>query len=124
MSRIRGYSNGFWNNIATGAGGTSSIVDIGRSASQIVINATVSGATTISVEVAHTGNITSQGVLPEEDDSVWYPLYYINSAQQSSFVFAGAGSAAWIIPDISFMHVRLRSTANVTATAGWMAVGE
>lgn len=122
--RLRGDKNQFWNNVVTGAAGKSSVADIGRSTDQITIFATVSAATTISLEIAHMGDISSEGVLPEEDDSIWFPLSYINSGSNTSFVFAAAGSAAWIIPDISFMHVRLSSTNSVTATAGWMAVGD
>lgn len=124
MARLRGDKNQFWNNVATGAVGKSAVADIGRDTDQITIFATVSGATTISVEVAHTGDVTAEGVLPEEDDSIWFPLSYINSGTNTSFVFAGPANAAWVIPDIAFMHVRLSSTNNVTATAGWLAVGD
>lgn len=124
MSRLRGDKNQFWNAAAVGSGGKSAVVDIGRSTDQITIFVQAGAATTITVEVAHMGDITSEGVLPEEDDSVWYPLSYIASTQPVQYVFAGAGNAAFIIPDIVFMHVRLSSSAAVTLTAGWMAVGD
>jgi hypothetical protein len=124
MTRIRGDKNQFWNAAAVGVGGKSAVVDIGRSTDQITIFATVSGATTLSVEIAHMGDITSEGILPEEDDSIWFPLSYVNSGTNTSLVFAGAGNGAWIIPDIAFMHCRLSSSAAATITAGWQAVGD
>lgn len=123
MARIRGDKNQFWNAASVGVNGKSAVADIGRDTDQITIFAAVNGATTISVEIAHMGDVTAEGVLPEEDDTVWFPLAYINSGTNTSYVFAGAGNGAWIIPDISFMHVRLSSSAAATITAGWMAVG-
>jgi hypothetical protein len=57
MARLRGDKNQFWNGAVTGAAGKSAVADIGRDTDQITIFATVSAATTISVEVAHTGDV-------------------------------------------------------------------
>lgn len=123
-ARLRGDKNQFWDAAAVGISGTSAIVDIGRSVDQITIFVTTNAATTVTVEVAHTGDVSSQGVLPEEDDSVWFPLYYVGGASILGLTFAGAGNGALIIPDIAVMHVRLRSSAAATITAGWLAGGE
>jgi hypothetical protein len=120
-ARIRGDKNQFWDNVATGAGGASAIVDVGRSVEQIVLFVTVGGATTISVEVAHPGDQTAEGIFPEGADgsSVWHPFKYANDAV-IAHVFAGSGSVAIALPDVPFQHIRLKSTNNVTATAGWL----
>lgn len=117
--RLRGDKDAFWNNIAVGVGGISNIVDVGREVEQVGFFVTVSAATTITIQVAHEGDVTSEGILPEGPDTVWFDLFYTNNAQPVQLVFAAAGSAMVILPDVAFMHCRLKSSAAATITAGW-----
>lgn len=121
--RLRGDVNQFWNNDAVGVNGTSAVVDIGRSVENVLIFVTTNAATTINVQVAHTGDITSQGVLPDGTPATFFNLYRGDAAGgiPVSLTFAGAGSQALVVPDLAVMHLRLLSTAAATITAGWLA---
>jgi hypothetical protein len=121
-TRPRGRATAFWNNAATGANGVSNAANLGRAGANVLLFITVSAATTITVEVGHIGDASSEGVLPEGDASTWFPLYYLND--QISIVFAAAGSRAVILPDVATQNMRLRSTNAVTATAGWMSASD
>lgn len=116
--RRSGSPTSFWNNVAVGVAGTSNPVELARDADQLAIYATVSGATTLVLEVAHSGAVTAEGNLSNTVVANWGPLYYINSSDAVQLVLAGAGSAALIVPDFAPGWVRLRSTAAATITAG------
>lgn len=124
MPRRSGATNKFWNNAAVGINGVSTAAILPRGSEQIAIYVTVSAATTISVEVAHHGNLTADGQEPDQSSppANFFQLYYIDSPVQ--IVFASAGSAAIIIPDFEPEWVRLRSSAAATITAGYEITGE
>lgn len=116
--RRSGNPTSLWNNVAVGANGTSNAVELARSSDQLVIYVTTSGATTITLETAHSGAVSSEGVLSDTATTDWGPLYYINTDSPVELVLAGAGSASWIVPDFAPGWIRLRSSAAVTLTAG------
>ncbi len=124
-SRVRaGNLSAFWNNATTGAGTASTAVEISRSTEHIVIYVTVSGANTITVEVTPTTGTNAEGVWAESG-TVWYQLVNPGTtATPVQHVFAGAGSAAIQIPDFVAKAVRLKSSASVTATAGYETIGD
>lgn len=122
MAYRYGDKNAFWDNVAAGAGSASNAVQIGRRIENVAIFVTTSGATNITVEAAHSGDITSEGILPEGDGSVWGQLRYLNDTL--TLALAGAGNGVMLIPDIPFEFIRLRTSAAVTLTAGWMGQGE
>src|SRR5690348_9092143 len=119
MPRRVGSPNKFWNNQAVLANGVSSAVILPRGSEQVVINITVSAATTVSLEVAHHGTLTPEGNEPDESNppSTFYQLYYIDTPVQ--VVFTIAGSAALIVPDFEPEWIRLRSSGAATITAGY-----
>lgn len=116
-----GDKNAFWDAATTGAAGVSTAVEVARGLEQFAVYVTVSGATTITVQVAHHGDVTSEGLEPEGNVGVWHDLYYLDTA--ISTVFAAAGSRVLMIPDFAPAWVRLKSSASVTATAGWEGTG-
>jgi hypothetical protein len=119
-----GSPNKLWNNTAVGVGGTSTPVLLPRGSEQIVFYITVGGATTVSVEVAHHGSLAANGEEPDQSNppATFFPISYINTV--CNVVFAGAGSAALLIPDFEPAWIRLRSTAATTITAGYEVSGE
>ena len=119
MPRRSGDKNAFWDNASVGVGGTSTAVELPRGVDNLAIYITVDAATTVSLEVAHSGDITSEGLLPDGNAGVWFPLYYTNILVQN--VFAGAGSVAILVPDFAAGWVRLKSSAAAVITAGWEA---
>jgi len=123
-SRRAGSPTAFWNNVAVGAAGTSTPVYLPRGVEQIAIYATVSGATTLTLEAAHHGALTAEGNEPSQNNppSTFYSVQYINTAVQ--LVFAGAGSIANIVPDFEPVWIRLRSAGAVTITAGFEVTGD
>lgn len=122
MAYRTGDKNAFWNNAAVGAAGVSAIVELGRGVENIAIFVTTSAATTITVSAAHSGDITAQGILPDDAAGVFGPIKYI--ADPLTLVFAGAGSQVLMIPDVAFAFLQLSSSAAATITAGWMGSGE
>lgn len=125
MARLLGDQNAFWvpggsganNGTAVGAGGVSSAVRIAR-VENLVIWVASSGATTITVQVAHSGDVSAQGIDPDDSAGVWHNLYY--GTQIQTVTFTAAGQQAIIIPDVSFEWLRLSNlTAGVNLTAGW-----
>jgi hypothetical protein len=97
--RRHGNPTGFWNNVAAGAASNSTAVEVPRGMENIAIFITTAGATTIQVQCANSGALSSEGILPDGTPSVWFPLEYLGTAV--SKVFAGAGSACIIIPDFT-----------------------
>jgi len=139
-TRRHGSLTAFWNSTsvtAGGAGGTSSVVEIGRNAGDMVIYAISSGALTAKVQVAHSGALNADGTSPDEGPAgitaesvaaapydAWFDLYYAGSAAANLMqivISGGAGNAALIIPDFGPGWIRLLATtaAGVTVTAGY-----
>jgi hypothetical protein len=121
QTRRSGDKNALWDNAVTGAGGFSNPVEIARGAEALAIYITVNGATTVKLQAAHSGDISSEGVMPDTADTVWHDVICTNVA--ASYVFAGAGSVALIIPDFVPGWIRLASSNSVTATAGYETTG-
>lgn len=121
MPRRAGDINAFWDNVAVGAGGTSNVVELPRGIDHLALWITVSGATTVSLEAAHSGEVTSEGILPDTNAANWAQIVYTNVPVQH--IFAGAGSICLMIPDFEPAYIRLKSTSAVTITAGWEAAG-
>lgn len=117
-----GSPTAFWNNVAAGANATSSEVVISRGVENLVLYVTGNGATTITVEAAHGGAVTTQGILPEGVATAWGPLFYLNDAV--TITLAGAGTVVKILPDFVGGLLRLRTSAAVTLTAGLEMAGE
>lgn len=90
-----GFEGNGWANVATGAGGFSGSCDLQWSPFVSVFGH-VSGATTITVQVS-------------QDGTTWYD-------SQSTQVLAGAADFC-IHATIGARYVRLKSSANITATA-------
>jgi hypothetical protein len=99
---------------------------------QVTIYVFANAATTISVEVAHWGTLTSEGDQPDgstpASSTSFYPFYYgggtpgaLTLALPATVTPTTAGFAAAIeIPDWTAVWLRLRSSgANVNLTAGW-----
>ncbi len=121
QTRRSGDKNALWDNAVTGAGGFSNPVEVARGAEALAIYITVSGATTVKLQAAHSNDVTAEGVSPDAPDTVWHDVVYTNVA--CSNVFSGAGSVALIIPDFVPGWIRLSSSASVTATAGYETTG-
>jgi hypothetical protein len=116
--RRTGDRNAFWNNAPSGANGVSSVVKLSRGADTLALYITVSAGTTVSLEAAHSGDISAEGTLPDAlDASSWAPVMYTNIPIQH--VFSAAGSIVLLVPDFTPAFVRLRSLAAVTITAGY-----
>lgn len=115
-ARRSGSPTSFWNNVSVGVSGVSTAVEVMRDSDQFCVFITSSGATTVSLEVAHSGAINADGTLTDLVVSDWGQLYYINTPVQ--MVFSSAGSVAMIVPDFEPGWVRLRSSAAATITAG------
>lgn len=100
---------------------------VGRSADNFCVYITTSGTSTWQIQVAHSGNQTSDEIFPDIDAQtfVWHDLYYLGTGTNGGalqFIFSGAGSFASLIPDWEPAWVRLRRVdagAAVTVTAGW-----
>lgn len=122
MAYRTGDKNAFWDNAAVGAAGLSNIVEIGRGVENIAIFVTASGATTITVLAAHSGDITSQGILPDDSPAGFGAVKYI--VDPLTITFAAAGSQVLLVPDVPFAFIQLQSSAAATITAGWMGSGE
>lgn len=122
MPRRSGDKNQLWDNFAVGVSGVSNVAELPRRIESFAIYVTTSAATTVSVEVAHSGDLNSDGTLSDANAGVWYVSYYLNTPLQ--IVFASAGSASMIVPDFVPGWIRLRSTAAATITAGWEGIGE
>lgn len=112
-----GDKNAFWDNAAVLANGNSSSVELSRSADNLAIWITVSGATTISLQAAHRGDMTSEGVHPDANAANWAQVYYLSDPIQ--VIFSGAGSAVLLVPDFVPQYIRLNSSGATTITAGW-----
>jgi hypothetical protein len=133
-ARLRGDKNQFWDAVAAGGGSFSSVVDIGRSIDNVLIFMTTGAATTITVQVAHEGDVTSEGLLPDQpstDTYTWFDLYRADVTDPTTaagvvkITFAGAGSGALLINDLSAaMHLRLKTSGAATITAGWQAASD
>jgi len=115
--RSSGSPTAFWNNVAAGAGATSTAVELMRSTGQIALYITTNGATTITVECAHSGALNSDGTVNDTNASNWGPVVLITDAIQ--WVANGAGRVVLLIPDFAPRWIRLKTSNAVTLTAGY-----
>jgi hypothetical protein len=124
MARRVGSLNKLWNNQAVLLNGVSNAVNLPRGVEQVSIFITVSAATTVSLEVAHHGSLTSEGNEPDESSppSTWFQFYYIDTPVQVAFTTPG--SAVLNVPDFEPEWIRLRSSAAATITAGYEVTGD
>lgn len=121
MPRRSGDKNQFWDAVVVGANGTSTAVELPRAMDSLALYITTSGATTITLQASHSGDITAEGLLPDTNSGTWADVTYIDVPIQK--VFAGAGSAVILIPDFVPGWIRLFNlTAGVTITAGWETI--
>jgi hypothetical protein len=123
MARRVGDKNQFWNNVAVGSNATSATVRLPHSVGTLALFLTTNGATTIKLQAAHPGDLSSSGNEPDTADTVWHDAYLLG-AGQIQHVFAGAGSAVLVVPDAAFVHVRLHNLTAATITAGWLGMPE
>jgi hypothetical protein len=136
MARLIGKKDAFWLPNATGArNGTavgnataSAAVELSNHIENLAIFVTSTAAVTVKVQVGHHGDLTSEGVEADAAPTVWHDLYYTGSAAGNlqGVALASAGSAALMIPDLSWRWVRLMTTTAGPAdlTAGWSGKGE
>lgn len=127
MAKVRGgNATAFWNNAAVGAGGTSNAVELSRGTDHLAIYITVSGATTVTLEAAVSQQTSTEGVWTENAGSNGFATFIDsqNTASPVQYVFSGSGSACIRISDFVPRVVRLKSSAAVTATAGYETTGE
>ena len=132
-SRRRGEKDIFWNAATVSSGDVSTAIQTGRDADNFAIYIQTSGASAFQVQVAHIGDQTADGVLPDPDaqNFVWHDLWYLgNSGQGNStpitLTFSGAGALATLIPDYEPDWTRLKCTSgsSVTVTAGFELQGD
>lgn len=119
--RQSGDKNVFWDNEAVSANGTSQAVELGRGIERVALHVTVAGATTITLQASHTGDITSEGILPDSNTGVWGAVQYTTTPLAWSLT---AGSHVLIVPDMPVRWIRLHSSAATTITAGFEAMGD
>ena len=122
MIRRHGEPDGFWGSgttkEATGASQASRAVQLGQAVDQFVFYVAVDAATTVTVQVAHSGEPTIDGTGPQPPAASSYMnLYWLD--KPISVTFSGAGSTALIVPDFTPGWVRLVSSNNVNCLAGW-----
>lgn len=114
--RRAGNPTSLWNNSAASAGSVSGVVELARKSSQIAFYLTVSAATLITLESAHSGGINPDGTSNDTFTPDWGQVYYIDTPLQINFT--ASGSVTWIIPDFEPGWVRLRTSNAVTISAG------
>jgi hypothetical protein len=117
--RRSGRATALWNNVAAGANTFSNPVEVMRGAENLTIFVSASAATTVSVQVAHSSELSSEGVSPDSSNVDWMDAYYLNTPVQ--LVLAGAAKAALLVPDFGPGWIRLKTSAAVTLTAGYEA---
>lgn len=124
--RRSGSPTSFWNNAAVSAGGASNKVILPRGGEQLCIFISVDAATTVSLESAHHGALTSEGneanAGTPPDNANFHLLYYINTPIQIEFT--AAGKAAIVVPDFEPSWIRLTSSGAATITAGHEITGD
>jgi hypothetical protein len=119
--RLSGDKNAFWDNAAVGAGGTSAAIELPRGGEQFTIYVAASAATTITVQVAHSGDLSTEGILSDPNAGTWHNLNYVNTPV--TLAMAGSDAKAMQIPDFNSRWVRLSSSGAATITAGWELSG-
>ena len=122
MIRRHGQPDGFWGSGTTkeltGVNGASRAVALGQATEQFVFYVAVDGATTIKVQVAHSGEPSADGTGPQPPaSSAYQDLYWVTT--QVQFTFSGAGAIASTIPGFAPGYVRLVSSNSVNCLAGW-----
>ena len=129
--RRRGYRKGYWDTATVSANAISLAGEIGRNGAgeQFCIYITVDKASTFQIQVAHTGDIASDGTGTDQEAldlslaANWYDLG-IQGVNQV-ITFTGAGNQAYMIPQFEPNWVRLKclTGSSVAVTAGWEAWG-
>ncbi len=127
MIRRHGQPDGFWGQYSTQiyqnvpASGTSNIVQLGQGTDQFVAYINVNGPTTITVQVAPAGALTSDGSDPNYPPpaSAFMNLYWNATPINVTFTAPTGGTAALIVPDFAPGWVRLTTTNAVGAICGW-----
>jgi len=124
--RRHGVINGFWgfDSITkenTGVNGTSRPQFFGFAVDQIALFVQADMPTDITVQVAHTPALTSDGVNPSDVPTNWGDLYYINTGTAVTMSMV-SGTRVLIIPDFVPGWVRLKSSNDVGCLAGWETV--
>lgn len=138
----RGSRVSFWgtinaSNVATGvtvnANDVSAAVQVGRDTNMFALYINTSGTSTFQLQVAHVGEFSSQGIMPDPDDitKVWHDLWYlgnsgVGNATPCTVAFSSSGAIATIVPDFEPNWVRLKCTVGtgVTVYAGFEAWGD
>lgn len=118
-ARRSGRATALWNNASAGANSFSNAVELQRGAENLTLFVSASAATTVSLQVAHSSEVTSEGVNPDASDANWMDAFYVNTASAIQLVFAGSGKAALLVPDFGPGWIRLKTSAAVTLTAGY-----
>lgn len=119
MTRAYAQPTAFWNNVAVSANGVSPHVRFPGQNSQLILAITTSAPTIVRVEAALNPPDAADNMRQTFDPNtaVWAQVFYLNDPIQIEFT--QAGSAAVIIPSMTFQHIRLRSTKTATITAGF-----
>ncbi len=139
----RGKRTSFWGTIdssnvaqavAVTQGTASAAVQLGRKTNMFAFFISSSGASIFTLQAAHVGDVSAQGVLPDPDDQtlVWYDLWYLgNSGTGNStpitLTFTTSATLASIVPDFEPDWVRLKRTdagGSVNVIAGHEAWGD
>lgn len=139
----RGSRVAFWGtinastNAATGvtvnANDVSSAVLVGRETNMFCWYVSSSGASSFQLQVAHVGEFSAQGIVPDPDDitKVWHDLWYIGNSNVGNstpnvITFTASGAIASLIPDFEPGYVRLKCLTGTTVTviAGFEAWGD
>lgn len=102
---------------------TSSAVEIPRFAENLALYLNASAATTLTLQVAHSGTPTSEGIAADANAGNWMPVYLVGDAL--AVTFSGAGTRCVLIPDFVPGWIRLvSSNGNVLITAGWEIISD
>lgn len=97
---------------------TSSAVELPRFAENLALYLNASAATTLTLQVAHSGAPTAEGILADANAGNWMPAYLMGDAV--AVTFSGAGTRCLLVPDFVPGWIRLvSSNGNVLLTAGW-----
>lgn len=132
-SRRRGAKDAYWGAALVNAGDVSPAIQVGRDADNFSIFIQADKASSFQLQVAHIGDQTPDGVLPDPDaqNYVWHDVWYLgNSGTGNStpitLTFSGAGALATLIPDfeMDWTRIKVLTGTNVTVTAGFELQGD
>lgn len=130
----RGSPTAFWNNATVAAAAVSPASQVGRKVNMFTLFVKSSGTATFTLQTAHVGSYSVQGILPDASDEafVWHDLWYLGTSglgNSTAMVIGGTGAfaIASIVPDFEVDWVRLKRTdagADATVTAGYEGWGD